>query len=269
MDVVELVIRQLAIARHFSIIRASAVPLQFSQSFPAIGGRPIDLRSSIMPFTPPYSNPGRYAGLLADLPTDPVALAEVARTLIVRYRASGHELPTDTRDEINARWLEHILATDQRRRPWPLTEPRAVTDRAAIHVGEHSHPGESIETTFERRRFAEMAERIADALHLITPEHKHIAGAAANSPGSPTTGDMVRSARHRSPSGFVWSRICTVKAALLANRELGATRAAGTLSASMAGAPVARIDRHDCHSMPHLVSNIAERVAGFQKCRHP
>jgi hypothetical protein len=86
----------------------------------------------------PYSNPGRYVGLLADLPTDPSALAALARNLIVHYRASGHELPTDNRDEINARWLEDILAADQRRHPWPLDEPREVTDRVQGCCRDHT-----------------------------------------------------------------------------------------------------------------------------------
>ena len=61
----------------------------------------------------PYSDPVRHAGLLADVPTDPPSLSAVARNVIVHYRASGHELPIETRDEINARWLEDILAADQ------------------------------------------------------------------------------------------------------------------------------------------------------------
>lgn len=86
----------------------------------------------------PYSDPGQLDGLLTDLPTEPESLAAVARNLIVHYRASGHELPSDTRDEINARWLEEILAADQRRHPWPLTEPRTVTDRVQGCCRDHS-----------------------------------------------------------------------------------------------------------------------------------
>ena len=76
-----------------------------------------------------YSSPGRFAHLLADVPTEPTELSAVARNLIVHYRASGHELPSATRNEINARWLEDALAADQERHPTPLDEPRELTDR--------------------------------------------------------------------------------------------------------------------------------------------
>ena len=85
-----------------------------------------------------YSDPVRFEQLLADVPTDPPSLAAVARNVIVHYRASGHELPMATRDEINARWLEDILAADQDRHPWPLTEPREVTDRVQGCCRDHS-----------------------------------------------------------------------------------------------------------------------------------
>jgi hypothetical protein len=84
------------------------------------------------------SDPGRYRGLLAGLPTDPPALSAIARNVIVHYRASGQVLPTETRDEINARWLEDILAADQRRHPRPLTEPREVVDRVQGCCRDHT-----------------------------------------------------------------------------------------------------------------------------------
>jgi hypothetical protein len=86
----------------------------------------------------PYSDPGRHAALLADVPTDPAGVSAVARNAIVHYRASGHELPIETRDEINARWLEEILEADQRRHPWPLAAPRDVTDRVQGCCRDHS-----------------------------------------------------------------------------------------------------------------------------------
>ncbi len=86
----------------------------------------------------PYSDPRRYARLLTDLPTDPAALSTVARNVIVHYRASGHELPTATRDEINARWLESILAADQGRHPCPLTAPREATNRVQGCCRDHT-----------------------------------------------------------------------------------------------------------------------------------
>jgi hypothetical protein len=86
----------------------------------------------------PYSDPGRHADLLVDLPTDPSGLSAVARNVIVHYRASGHALPVETRDEINARWLEDILSADQRRHPWPLATPRNVTERVQGCCRDHS-----------------------------------------------------------------------------------------------------------------------------------
>lgn len=86
----------------------------------------------------PYSDPGQHGGLLVGLPTDPPALAEVARNVIVHYRASGHELPVETRDDINARWLQNILDADQFRHRRPLTEPRDVTGRVQGCCRDHT-----------------------------------------------------------------------------------------------------------------------------------
>jgi hypothetical protein len=63
------------------------------------------------------------------LPTDPSDLSAVARNVIVHYRAAGHDLPVETRDEINSRWLEDILAADQHRHRPPLTRSRELTNR--------------------------------------------------------------------------------------------------------------------------------------------
>ena len=87
----------------------------------------------------PYSDPGRFGGLLAELPTDPPALAEVARKLIVHYRASGYELPVDVRDEINARWLEDILEADPSRRPVPA-DSTSGADHPSPRVLSRPHP---------------------------------------------------------------------------------------------------------------------------------
>ena len=50
----------------------------------------------------PYSDPGDHAARIAEAPTDPTELGAVARNVIVHYRASGHELPAETRDEMTA-----------------------------------------------------------------------------------------------------------------------------------------------------------------------
>lgn len=72
----------------------------------------------------PYSNPGRFVNLLTQVPTDVTELATVARNVIVHYRASGYELPVETRNDINARWLEDMLAADQSRHGTQLDKPR-------------------------------------------------------------------------------------------------------------------------------------------------
>ena len=62
----------------------------------------------------------------------------MARNVIVHYRASGHELPAATRHEIDSRWMDRILAADQQRHPWPLAEPREVTDRVQGCCRDHT-----------------------------------------------------------------------------------------------------------------------------------
>ncbi|GAB2614477.1 transglutaminase-like domain-containing protein [Pseudactinotalea suaedae] len=77
----------------------------------------------------PYSDPGAHAGLLEALPTDLAELSAVARNVIVHYRSEGLDLPAETEDDINLRWVERMLATDQERHGTPLAEPRAETAR--------------------------------------------------------------------------------------------------------------------------------------------
>lgn len=86
----------------------------------------------------PYSDPEDYGALLMVLPMEPAALSAAARNLIVHYRASGHELPKLTRDEVNSRWVAQILAADQRRHPWPLDRPREVTSRVQGCCRDHT-----------------------------------------------------------------------------------------------------------------------------------
>lgn len=86
----------------------------------------------------PYSDPGRHRDLVADLPADPTGLSAVARNLIVHYRASGHELPASSRNDIDARWLEATLDLDQGRHRAALTEPRDVLDRVQGCCRDHT-----------------------------------------------------------------------------------------------------------------------------------
>ena len=85
-----------------------------------------------------YSDPGRHLAALRALPPHPEPLSAVARNLIVHYRASGHDLPRATRDDINARWLEAILDADQSRHPQPLDRPRSPTERVQGCCRDHT-----------------------------------------------------------------------------------------------------------------------------------
>jgi hypothetical protein len=86
----------------------------------------------------PYSDPGAYEALVIALPTEPAELSAVARNVIVHYRASGHQLPDESREEVNSRWVEQILAADQGRHPWPLDHVREVTDRVQGCCRDHT-----------------------------------------------------------------------------------------------------------------------------------
>ncbi len=79
----------------------------------------------------PYSDPGRYAALLDELPTDIPGLTAVIRSTIIHYRGGGVEFTGERLEEVNSRWVETILAVDQQRNGRPLAEPRALEDRVA------------------------------------------------------------------------------------------------------------------------------------------
>jgi Transglutaminase-like superfamily len=70
-----------------------------------------------------YSDPGAYAHLLDELPGGIPAITDAVRNVLIHYR-SGVELPKDRAADIDCRWVERILATDQQRHPKPLTEHR-------------------------------------------------------------------------------------------------------------------------------------------------
>jgi hypothetical protein len=98
----------------------------------------------------PYSRPGKHAALLDEalgcysatgLAAESVLVEMVsglARNLVVHYRGSGEELPAATADDINLRWVEDILDTDQSRHGAPLKAVRAVTDRVQGCCRDHT-----------------------------------------------------------------------------------------------------------------------------------
>ena len=76
-----------------------------------------------------FSDPGRYTPLLDGLPTDPRELAAVVRNVMVHYFAAGLTFTGERLEEINNRWVERILDTDQGRHAAPLSAPRPETER--------------------------------------------------------------------------------------------------------------------------------------------
>ena len=76
-----------------------------------------------------YSDPGAHAALLDELPSDIAELTAVIRNLLIHYRGGGIEFTGDRLEEINHRWVEAMLATDQRRNGTPLATPREPADR--------------------------------------------------------------------------------------------------------------------------------------------
>jgi hypothetical protein len=78
-----------------------------------------------------YSDPGRYGYLLDQLPTDLRELTAVVRNLVVHYRDPAVRLDLDRMAEIDLRWVEQRLVTDQLRFGAPLAEPRPYQQRVA------------------------------------------------------------------------------------------------------------------------------------------
>ncbi|WBQ07505.1 transglutaminase-like domain-containing protein [Kribbella sp. CA-293567] len=76
-----------------------------------------------------YSDPGAHAALLDALPADVPALTAAVRNLLIHYRGGGIAFTGDRYEEINHRWVEAMLTTDQRRNGTPLTAPREPSDR--------------------------------------------------------------------------------------------------------------------------------------------
>lgn len=85
-----------------------------------------------------YSDPGPYAHRLDALPTDIRELTAVVRNVIVHYRGSGIAFAPDRLDEINSRWLERILAADERRFGVPLDVPRPEAERVPGCCRDHT-----------------------------------------------------------------------------------------------------------------------------------
>lgn len=75
-----------------------------------------------------YSDPGAYAHRLDELPDGIAEITEAVRNVVIHYR-SGVELPAERAGDIDSRWVERILATDQQRHPEPLSEQREDAEK--------------------------------------------------------------------------------------------------------------------------------------------
>jgi hypothetical protein len=84
------------------------------------------------------SDPGAWAGLFDEIEPTIGHVSAVARNLVVHYRASDHELPEHSRDDISLRWMEAILATDQRRHAAPLSDDRPTDQRVQGCCRDHT-----------------------------------------------------------------------------------------------------------------------------------
>jgi hypothetical protein len=81
----------------------------------------------------PITNPGAYAHLFDDLPTDLAGISRVTQGLVYHYIADQHTFgyvpPPDRLPEIDTRAMERILARLMEMDDRPLSEPRAFENR--------------------------------------------------------------------------------------------------------------------------------------------
>ncbi|WP_433160340.1 transglutaminase-like domain-containing protein [Kribbella sp. CA-247076] len=77
----------------------------------------------------PFSDPGVHAALFDALPDDVPGIAAVIRGLVIHYRGGGITFTGERLAEIDHRWVEAMLTTDQKRNGTPLAAPREPVDR--------------------------------------------------------------------------------------------------------------------------------------------
>ena len=85
-----------------------------------------------------YSEPGRHAQLFERVEPTIESVSAMARNVVVHYQAPGLELPRESRPDVDLRWVEAILATDQRRHHAPLDCERPVEARVQGCCRDHS-----------------------------------------------------------------------------------------------------------------------------------
>lgn len=85
-----------------------------------------------------YSDPRDWSTLFDDIDPTIETVSSMARNVVAHYRAQAADLPEFSRDDISLRWVDAILATDQRRNSAPLTVERAVSDRVQGCCRDHT-----------------------------------------------------------------------------------------------------------------------------------
>ena len=85
-----------------------------------------------------YSDPRGFGALFDGVEPTIAEVSRVARNVIVHYRESDVDLPASSSDEINLRWVDAILATDQARHPGALDAPRSEASRVQGCCRDHS-----------------------------------------------------------------------------------------------------------------------------------
>lgn len=85
-----------------------------------------------------YSDPGRHAQLFDDVEPTIEAVSVMARNVVVHYQAPCINLPQESRHDVDLRWVEAILATDQARHHAPLDRERSVAARVQGCCRDHS-----------------------------------------------------------------------------------------------------------------------------------
>lgn len=85
-----------------------------------------------------YSDPGELRALLDEIEPTVVGVSAMARNIVVHYRTAGLSGAAEHVDDVNLRWVDAILTTDQRRHGGPLSDPRQPEERVRGCCRDHS-----------------------------------------------------------------------------------------------------------------------------------
>ncbi|HTF07012.1 MAG TPA: transglutaminase-like domain-containing protein [Asanoa sp.] len=119
-----------------------------------------------------FSDPGSYAPLFDKLPTDPRELTALVRNVITHFRDPNVTLPAERAQDINHRWIDRLLATDQDRHDAPLETPRP----AAARVGGCCRDFSLLAVSALRHQGVPARVRIGFADYFFVPgwHHDHV-----------------------------------------------------------------------------------------------